>query len=321
MYLEYASLYPNRSGGQVAYLEQAYPRPAFLFPTTYAFFAIALSSSSSNAVILARYIFRAAGHEATEWENKGVAMGFYTLLAAICIISNRWSIRAANLIAVVKVVILLFIVITGFVVLGGGTRVKDPHANFRGSFTDIHPTGNGIVNALVSVNFAYQGYNNAFNLVAEVRVCIRMTEITATKSNHQAETNANAQARSSYITIGRSHSLRFNQCSLFRRDPKGRDRQVEPAHCSAFLRGSVWSWCQRPSCLDSCLSSWKYPSHHHRFKPPDSRMRPPRRCSLVTHLGFNPAFWNANWPHIPKMGCDYDCDSGTSIRRRIQFCR
>lgn len=145
VYLEYASLYPNRSGGQVAYLEQAYPRPAFLFPTTYAFFTATLSSSS-NAVVLARYIFRAAGHTATEWENKGLAMSAYTILAIGCLVSTRWSIRATNIISAAKVIILVFIVISGFVVLGGGTRVKDPHANFRGSFTDVHPSGNGVVN-------------------------------------------------------------------------------------------------------------------------------------------------------------------------------
>lgn len=43
-------MFPNRSGGQVTYLEQAYPRPAFLFPTAYAFFVVAFSFSSSNAV-------------------------------------------------------------------------------------------------------------------------------------------------------------------------------------------------------------------------------------------------------------------------------
>lgn len=152
VYLEYASLYPNRSGGQVAYLEQAYPRPAFLFPTTYALFTVALSSSSSNAVVLARYIFRAAGHTATEWENKGLAMSAYTILAIGCLVSTRWSIRATNIISAAKVIILVFIVISGFVVLGGGTRVKDPHANFRGSFTDVHPSGNGVVNRGVSIN-------------------------------------------------------------------------------------------------------------------------------------------------------------------------
>jgi hypothetical protein len=79
--LEYAVLYPNQSGGQVTYLEQAFPRPAFLFPVTYAFFTVVLFFSSSNAVVLARYIYRAAGYSASEGENKGLAMASYTILA------------------------------------------------------------------------------------------------------------------------------------------------------------------------------------------------------------------------------------------------
>ena len=74
-------MYPNRSGGQVTYLEQAFPKPAFLFPVTYAFFTVVFSFSSSNAVVLARYIYRAAGYTASEWENKGLAMASYTFLA------------------------------------------------------------------------------------------------------------------------------------------------------------------------------------------------------------------------------------------------
>ena len=50
VYLEYASYFPNRSGSEVVYLEQAYPRPRWLFPTAFAFQAVALSFSSANAI-------------------------------------------------------------------------------------------------------------------------------------------------------------------------------------------------------------------------------------------------------------------------------
>lgn len=60
--------------------------------------------------------------------------------------------------------------ITGLVVLGGHTRVHDPHANFRDSFSGTTGNGYGLSNALVKINFAYAGYNNAFNVVNEVKV-------------------------------------------------------------------------------------------------------------------------------------------------------
>ena len=87
-----------------------------------------------------------------------------------CLISTKWSIRLMNLISLVKLFILLFIVITGFVVLGGGTSVQAPRANFHNSFEGITSNGNDLVNALVSINFAYMGYSNAFNLTNEIKV-------------------------------------------------------------------------------------------------------------------------------------------------------
>lgn len=50
VYLEYAAYFPNRSGSEVVYLEQAYPRPKWLLPTAFAFYAVVLSFSSSNAI-------------------------------------------------------------------------------------------------------------------------------------------------------------------------------------------------------------------------------------------------------------------------------
>jgi amino acid transporter len=131
---------------------------------------VAFSFSSSNAVVLARYIYRAAGYQAGEWANKGLAMASYTFLAFLCLISTRWSMRLMNIISIVKLIILLFIVITGFVVLGGGTRVENPRRHFDNSFVGITNNGNDIVNALISINFAYKGYENAFNVVNEIRV-------------------------------------------------------------------------------------------------------------------------------------------------------
>lgn len=42
-YTELASFFPGRSGAEVVFLEQAYPRPRFLVPTTFAMIAVLLS--------------------------------------------------------------------------------------------------------------------------------------------------------------------------------------------------------------------------------------------------------------------------------------
>ncbi len=82
-YLELTSYFPNRSGSEVVYLEQAYPRPRFFLPITFAVQSVILSFSSSNAVVLSRYVWRIADKTPSDWEMKGVAIAAYTA-ATIC---------------------------------------------------------------------------------------------------------------------------------------------------------------------------------------------------------------------------------------------
>lgn len=50
VYMEFASAFPSRSGSEVVYLEQSYPRPKYFFPTVFAMQTVLFSFSSSNAV-------------------------------------------------------------------------------------------------------------------------------------------------------------------------------------------------------------------------------------------------------------------------------
>jgi hypothetical protein len=50
VYLEYAAYFPNRSGSEVVYLEQAFPRPRYFFPIAFAVQTVILSFSSGNSI-------------------------------------------------------------------------------------------------------------------------------------------------------------------------------------------------------------------------------------------------------------------------------
>lgn len=78
----------------------------------------------------------------------------------------------SNVIGVVKLLTLVFISITGFVVLGGHTRVANPGANFNNAFEKLEggTTPYGVTNALYSIVYTYGGYTQAFNMVNEVKV-------------------------------------------------------------------------------------------------------------------------------------------------------
>ncbi|GAB7356754.1 hypothetical protein MBLNU459_g7654t3 [Dothideomycetes sp. NU459] len=170
VYLEYASYFPNRSGSEVVYLEQAFPRPKYFFPIAFAVQTVILSFSSGNSIVLAQYLFKINGHSPTAWEQKGVAIAGYTVATLLLVFNTKLSYRISNAIAVIKVLTLIFIAITGLVVLGGHTSIKDPKANFRDAFEGTASDGAyGLTNGLVKIIFAYAGYENAFNIVNEVK--------------------------------------------------------------------------------------------------------------------------------------------------------
>ncbi|KAF7591319.1 hypothetical protein BBP40_001695 [Aspergillus hancockii] len=183
VYLEFASYFPSRSGSEVVYLEQAYPRPKYLFPTVFAMQTVLFSFSSSNAVVLAQYLFKLAEAESTAWKLKGVAVASYTVAVLFLAFDTKWSLRLANAIGFIKLVTLIFIGISGLVVLGGHTSVEDPTLNFRDAFAgSSSATVYGATNAFVKVMFSYQGYENAFNVVNEVKDPIKILRWSAPAS-------------------------------------------------------------------------------------------------------------------------------------------
>jgi amino acid transporter len=172
VYLEFASYFPNRSGSEVVYLEQAYPRPKYFFPLTFAVQTVVLSFSASNSIVLSEYLWKVNGHSPSNWELKGVLL---------VVFHTRGSLWLSNTIGFVKVITLVFISITGLVVLGGHTRVKDPKINFRDAFAGSGSGGGyGATTALYDIIFSYAGYTNAFNVVNEVKKPVQTLKKSAT---------------------------------------------------------------------------------------------------------------------------------------------
>jgi len=181
LYLEFASYFPNRSGSEVVYLEQAFPRPKYFFPLTFAVQTVVLSFSASNAIVLSEYLWRVNGHSPTSWEQKGVAIAGYSVAYLLVVFHTRGSLWLSNIIGSVKLTTLIFISITGLVVLGGHTRVKDPHANFRDAFKGSGSGGGyGATTALYDIIFSYAGFTNAFNVVNEVKKPVQTIKKSAT---------------------------------------------------------------------------------------------------------------------------------------------
>ncbi|KAJ0304029.1 hypothetical protein Brms1b_011397 [Colletotrichum noveboracense] len=95
-----------------------------------------------------------------------IGTGVYSTPSAI--LKGTGSFSFSNGVGAVKLLTLVFIAITGLVVLGGHTKVPEPHANFENSF-DGQATAYGLTNALYRIIFSYAGFENAFNVVNEVK--------------------------------------------------------------------------------------------------------------------------------------------------------
>jgi amino acid transporter len=113
---------------------------------------------ASGCVVFASYIVSAANRKATEWEERGIAIAVIVSVTLLHTFLPNWGVRGMNGIGVIKVVTLLFIVVTGWVVLGGGApRVKDPHASFRDAFAGSAHSSNLYATALFKVMNSYAG--------------------------------------------------------------------------------------------------------------------------------------------------------------------
>ncbi|KAI9461594.1 amino acid permease-domain-containing protein [Lactarius psammicola] len=168
-FTELASFFPGRSGAEVVFLEQAYPRPRFLVPTAFAMIAVLLSFSATNAVVFAQYTLSLFDLPITDYSQTVVALGVATFSVGVVAASTKWSLRAVNVLGIFKVLSLVFVAVTGVAVLAGFTRVSDPFANFHNVWQGSSTNPNSLATALVKTNFAYTGWSNAFNVLGEVK--------------------------------------------------------------------------------------------------------------------------------------------------------
>lgn len=106
---------------------------------------------------------------------------------AVVALSTKWSLRAVNAITAIKVFsqvllapvfflkiadhlrLTISVVAAGLAVLLGLTRISEPFANFADPWAGSTYNGNALATALIKTHFAYVGWHNAFNVLAEVR--------------------------------------------------------------------------------------------------------------------------------------------------------
>lgn len=174
VFLEFGLAIP-RSGGEKNYLERVYRHPKYLATCVLASQMLLLGFSSGNSLAFGRYILFASGSTAPDgWAARGIAIACVTFSTLLHSTFPKWGIRLFNVLGVFKVVILLFIVFSGFAALAGRRKVPDPH-NFDNAFRLEVGDGYGgggayaYCTALLRIVYSYKGWENANYVLGEIK--------------------------------------------------------------------------------------------------------------------------------------------------------
>lgn len=179
-YMELGSAIP-RNGGEKNYLEYIYTKPKFFVTAMYASYVFFLGWAAGNSIVTGEFLLNAAGKTAGQWNSRAIGVGVITFAFLVNGLHVKSGLFLANALGVFKVVIIIFISITGWVALAGGIKSNnftDPK-NFVDSFNGTTPTGYGIVNALYNVIWSYVGYSNANYALGEIKNPVRVLRIAA----------------------------------------------------------------------------------------------------------------------------------------------
>jgi amino acid transporter len=164
-----------RSGGELNYLKYIIRKPAFFTTCVFGIAFILLGNVSTNSMAFASAVLEASGN--TNINNydavvRGVALA---AAASTCIIHSTWrqgGIYLNNLLAIVKIMMLLVIFIIGMCCLGGVfERPEGAKDNFRPG-SAVNKAGNadayGYAEAFLAILFAFGGLNQANYVMGEV---------------------------------------------------------------------------------------------------------------------------------------------------------
>jgi L-type amino acid transporter 9 len=88
----------------------------------------------------------------------------YERMQAFIFTLSMYSASSFQSLSIFKIVILLFVVITGWVVLSGKTRVADPHYNFRNAFAGSSTSSNDVRSII---------FLHTYMLIMVLTVCYR----------------------------------------------------------------------------------------------------------------------------------------------------
>ena len=176
--LEYGCMLP-RSGGEKVYLEYTFRRPRFLASTLVAVQAVLLGFTASNCIVFAKYTLFALKLEPSDAAVKALAVGLLTAITIVHGCFYKSGIWIQNILGWAKVVLIIFMILTGFFVVAF-RRQSEPSAkkiNLGFALDDLwggsHWNWSILSTAFFKIFYSYAGLGNINNVLNEVKNPVR----------------------------------------------------------------------------------------------------------------------------------------------------
>ncbi|KAA8903666.1 amino acid permease-domain-containing protein [Sphaerosporella brunnea] len=170
------------SGGEVIYVDEAYPRPKYLAVIVVSLLFIFLTHWAGNCITFGKLILQAfdPGNPNPNYHlQKFIALVMLTCVCAVHMFSRKMGIALNNFLAIYKVSLVAFIIIIGFAAMGGakGKGVQDggnPRFGLKNISTAelMRTEGKSMseyATAILGVLWAYTGWENANYVLSEVK--------------------------------------------------------------------------------------------------------------------------------------------------------
>ncbi|KAG1821409.1 amino acid transporter [Suillus variegatus] len=164
-------------GGEKVYLEAVYTKPKYLATVVFAVYGILLGFTPTGCIVFASNILVAADQLVGRWNERGIALGVIFFVTLLHGLTPKTGVLIMNLLSIFKILILVLVVITGWVVLSGKTRVADPHYNFRNAFAGSSTSSSDYAAATFKILNAYAGWSNVNYVMNNVRNPVRTLKI------------------------------------------------------------------------------------------------------------------------------------------------
>ncbi|TFK34255.1 high affinity methionine permease [Crucibulum laeve] len=175
VYIVWGTAVP-KNGGEKNYLEYLFRKPRFLITSVFAANGVLLAWAAGNSLVFGEYILRAANVEPGRWTLRLVGFACITFALLLHGLALKWGLRLQNFLGIFKIFVLIFVIITGFVALGGHMKVPKPD-NFSNAFEGTTANASSFCLSLYNVIWSYIGFSNANYALAEMKNPVRTVRI------------------------------------------------------------------------------------------------------------------------------------------------